>query len=61
MAESNDPKTVENKPREEPPPALPPLEPERLSGCGTTAGIIVAIFLLLVVVGFGLFVGACWR
>ena len=41
--------------------SLPVPETTKLSGCTATAGIIVAILVLLVVVAFGLFVGACWR
>jgi len=61
MAETNGPNANEKKQGDELPAALPPPEPAKLDGCGTAAGIGVAIFVLLVVAAFGLFVGACWK
>jgi hypothetical protein len=59
MADTSDPKKT--KKDDEPPASVPLPESEKLSGCSTAGGIVVAIFVLLLIAGFGLFVGACWR
>jgi len=58
MADTNDPQ--KKKEPDELPTSIPIPKTEG-SGCATTAGIVIAIFVLLLVVGFGLFVGACMR
>jgi hypothetical protein len=58
MADSSDPQ--QKKEPDELPPSIP-LPKTEVAGCAATAGIIVAILVLLLVVGFGLFVGACMR
>ena len=59
MADTSDP--TNKKEDDDFPESLLVPEKSKLSGCSTVAAVLVAIFVLLIVVGFGLFVGACWR
>ena len=59
MADTSDPKKKNGD--DKPPASIPLPETAKWEGCSTVAGIVLAIFVLLLVVGFGLFVGACWR